>query len=749
MKRSFTGKRLILTVLLAGLVMVNNYAQDLNSALLLTKSEQYDKAGEMLQQLIQKEPSNSKYYFYLGENTILEYYADTISNSFTLAMKDAKDIFQKGVDANANDPLNYTGLAKVAFLTGDTATADEMRAKARSFLLPYKKIKKIYPPAKEYAFALAKIAESYINLNDRKVDTALALPLIRQALTIDTKNPEIFLIAGDIYILATDGSNAIKNYNLAQFADPTSPTAAMKIGSIYVRGRSLNPAIEYFEQAIELDPNYAPAYRELGQVYWMAQRLEQSKANYKKYLELSAGNIPAQTRYVTSLFYAGDYNEVIKEIEKILAVDKSRTFLNRLAGYSYYEMKNPDYNKALLYMEELFKSMPEERILPKDHHYMARILMKKNQNFPKLLEELANLEQQLEREKSRYSSASAAMKSRIKPSLDNLTEKVADVKADVENADKELMRGFEEYAKVAEMKPQDKGVLSELATNYYNFRHYNQAAETWARLINPASARPEEYMQIGRAYYNGEKFKTADSVFTIVIKKWPDHIPAYLWIARTYSKMDPDTKLGLAKPKFEKLLNVTKSDSLKNEAEILEACRYLGYYHMMNNNYNQSKEYYNRVINLNPNNKEGVISGYNGLGQLEYIMATNEKTNEGRLPWLARSADAYNKILAIDPNNALAKSQVNYIHEFEAQVRKGINPNEIKGVIKDAATGQGIPYASIKVKDTAAENLTNTKGEYKFEIPQGSEVLIISANGYITKEIPITKSRVYNVSLEK
>jgi tetratricopeptide (TPR) repeat protein len=749
MKRSFIGKRLILTVLLAGLVMVNNYAQDLNSALLLTKSEQYDKAGEMLQQLIQKEPSNSKYYFYLGENTILEYYADTISNSFTLAMKDAKDIFQKGVDANANDPLNYTGLAKVAFLTGDTATADEMRAKARSFLLPYKKIKKIYPPAKEYAFALAKIAESYINLNDRKVDTALALPLIRQALTIDTKNPEIFLIAGDIYILATDGSNAIKNYNLAQFADPTSPTAAMKIGSIYVRGRSLNPAIEYFEQAIELDPNYAPAYRELGQVYWMAQRLEQSKANYKKYLELSAGNIPAQTRYVTSLFYAGDYNEVIKEIEKILAVDKSRTFLNRLAGYSYYEMKNPDYNKALLYMEELFKSMPEERILPKDHHYMARILMKKNQNFPKLLEELANLEQQLEREKSRYSSASAAMKSRIKPSLDNLTEKVADVKADVENADKELMRGFEEYAKVAEMKPQDKGVLSELATNYYNFRHYNQAAETWARLINPASARPEEYMQIGRAYYNGEKFKTADSVFTIVIKKWPDHIPAYLWIARTYSKMDPDTKLGLAKPKFEKLLNVTKSDSLKNEAEILEACRYLGYYHMMNNNYNQSKEYYNRVINLNPNNKEGVISGYNGLGQLEYIMATNEKTNEGRLPWLARSADAYNKILAINPNNALAKSQVNYIHEFEAQVRKGINPNEIKGVIKDAATGQGIPYASIKVKDTAAENLTNTKGEYKFEIPQGSEVLIISANGYITKEIPITKSRVYNVSLEK
>jgi tetratricopeptide (TPR) repeat protein len=749
MKRSILKKGLFLTVILSGIAVISIYAQDLNSALLLTKSEQYDKAGEILQQLIQKEPSNSKNYFYLGENEILEYYSDTISNSFTLAMADAKEAYQKGVNANANDPLNYTGLAKVAFLSGDTKTADEMRVKARSFLLPYKKIKKIVPPAKEYAFALAKIAESFIDLNQRKVDTSLALPLIRQAVTIDPKNPEIFLIAGDIYILANDGSNAIKNYNLAQFADPTSPTAAMKIGSIYVRGKSLNAAIPYFEEAISLDANYAPAYRELGQLYWMAQRLEQSKENYKKYLELSAGNIPAQTRYVTSLFYAGDYNEVIKNVEEILAVDKSRTFLNRLAGYSYYEMKSPDYNKALLYMEELFKSIPEDRVLWKDHHYMARILMKKNQNYPKTIDELANLEQQLDKEKAKYSSASTAAKTKLKPALDNLTEKVATVRAEVDNANKELVRGFSEYAKVAEMKPQDKSVLSEMASNYYNFRHYNKAAKTWAKLINPDNEKPEEYMQIGRAFYNGESIKSADSVFSIIIKKWPDYLQAYVWTARAYSKMDPDTKLGLAKPKFEAVLKVAGSDSLKNESEIAEACRYLGYYSMMTNNYNLSKGYYNRLINLNPNNREGVISGYNGLGQLEYIMATNEKTNEGRLPYLARSADAYNKILAIDPNNSSAKGQINYIHEFEAQVKKGINPNEIRGVVKDAATGQGIPYASIKVKDTAIESLTNSKGEYKFEIPKESEILVISANGFASKEIPVTKSRVYNVSLEK
>ncbi|MGD0342439.1 MAG: carboxypeptidase-like regulatory domain-containing protein [Bacteroidales bacterium] len=747
MKRSFNKKGFILAALMAGMIASTVQAQDLASALLLTKSEQYDKAATLIQQLIQKEPTNSKNYFFLGENTLLDYYSDTISNSLSMATKNAKDIFQKGVNADANDPLNYVGLAKVAVLLNDNKTAADMRAKAKSFLLPYKNIKKIVPPAKDYAFALAKIAESYIKNNE--VDTAAALPLIKQAVSIDSKNPDIFLIAGDIYILAHDGSNAIKNYNLAQFLDPKSPTAAMKIGNIYVRGKSFQAAIPNFEDAINLDANYAPAYRELGQLYYLAGRLDQSKANYKKYLDLTAGNIPAKTRYVNALFYAGDYDEVIKNVEEILAVDQSRAYMNRLAGYSYYEKKNADYNKALSYMEELFKKLPADRILPKDYHYMARILMKRNQNYSKSIDELTSTQAQLDKEKSRLSSASAAEKPKIKASVDDLNAKVTKLTSDIANANKELDRGFAEYAKIASLKPDDKGLLSEIASNYYACKRYDMAARTWASMIDPNSAKAEDFMQIARAYYNAEKYKTADSVLNVVLQKFPDYIPAYLWTARTYSKMDPDSKMGLAKPKFEKLITVAEGDSLKNAQDLVEAFGYLGYYYMTKDNYNSSKDYYDRMIALDPNNKDYKIRGYNGLGSLELRMASNEKTNEGRLPFLAKAGEDYNKIIAIDPNNVSAKSQENYVHEFEAQVKKGINPNEIKGVVKDAATGQVIAYASIRVKDTAAENLSNGKGEFKFEIPESSETLIISAKGYKTQEITITKSRTYNVSLSK
>ena len=265
-------------------------------------------------------------------------------------------------------------------------------------------------------------------------------------------------------------------------------------------------------------------------------------------------------------------------------------------------------------------------------------------------------------------------------------------------------------------------------------------------MLGPLPEKREDYMQVGRAYYNAERYQAADSIFHVILKTSPDYVPAYLWIARTYSKMDPDTKLGLAKPKFEKVIDVAEIRFIKYESEMMEAFGYLGYYNMMNENYSKSKEYYNRMINLNPNNKENKIKGYNGIGSVEtQTMSGNEKTNEGRLPYLSKAADAYSKILAIDPNNLLQKVQLNYIRDFETQIKKGINPNEIKGIIKNAA-GQPIAYASIRVKDTAAENLSNGKGEFKFEIPQGSEILIISAKGYKSQEIPITKSRVYNVT---
>ena len=152
------------TSLLVALLMVCGVAglraQTLDEAITATSNEQYDKADQILQDLAKKSPS-SKVYYRLGENTMLNFFADTISNSLKVVADEAKQQFEKGIALNASDPLNYVGLAKVAAYLGDQSTAAQMRVKAKSFLLPYKKVTKI-PNAPEYAFTLAKLAESYI-----------------------------------------------------------------------------------------------------------------------------------------------------------------------------------------------------------------------------------------------------------------------------------------------------------------------------------------------------------------------------------------------------------------------------------------------------------------------------------------------------------------------------------------------------------------------------------------------------------
>ncbi len=705
-------------------------AQTLDEARTFTKNEQYDKAETMFQDLIKKDPANSVLYFYYGENTLLNYFADTISNSLTVATKDAADIFNKGVEANPAEPLNYVGLAKVAFYKGDNEKAEEMRMKAKELLPPYKKVTKIKDP-KSYAFTLAKIAESYIRFEE--VDTSKALPFIREAVSIDPRNSEVYIIAGDIYILVNDGSKAIKNYNLAQDWDLQSPAANMKIGSIYVKGRNLMAAIPYYEQAIALDQNYAPAYRELGQLYSMAGRFNDSKKYFEKYLELTQGNIPAKIRYVNALFYAKEYQEVIKNVEEIFAVDNSRTYMNRIAGYSAYEEGNFDVAKQ--YMDRLFAQLDADRLIKKDWIYYARILVRKNQEYSKQVIDADNEAEELSKLQARYTTLKSPAKEKTKTEIDALTSKVEAHKAAITEAEKELTQAFDAYEKAIYFdEEEDLNLIYEKGTVQYSVRRYGDAAATWSRLLEKGRDSENDYLQVGRAFYQAKQFDKADGIFQRMTAKYPDNLQGYLWMANIAAAKDPDAELGLAKPRFQTLLQKASADSVKYAKDIYDALRYLGYEALQDKRYDEAKAYYNRMMNLSP---DYVIKAHGSLSTLYMTMGDYPKAIEEN-----------NRILAIEPGNEAARSTIQYISQLQKSAAPKANPNEISGQITDSS-GEPIPGASVRVKDTAAEAWTNARGEYKFVMPEASEALIISAKGYNTIEVPVTKRRVYNASLEK
>ena len=733
MKKISFKSVLLLASLFCIFATSNLKAQDLQTAITLTKSEQYDEAEAAFNQLIQKEPSNSKNYFYLGENYLLSYFADTISNSLKVVTSQAKEIYLKGVKADSLNPLNYIGLSKVSFYLGKDQEAANYRTKAKSLLPPYKKISKIQNP-KDYAFTLAKLAESYVR--NEKIDTSKAFPLLREAIAIDSKNPDNFIIAGDLYFLARDASASVKNYSIANNLDKTRPTANMKIGSIYMKARNLNNAIPYFDQAIALNANYAPAYRELGQLYSMAGKYEKSKENFKKYLELTKGNIPAKIRYVNALFYAKEYDEAVKNVEEIFTIDQKRIYLNRIAAYSSFEKNPPAYDKALFYMDRLFKEMPADRIIQKDYTYYAKIILKKNADYPKMVSNAEKLERDLTANTKKLETAKPENKDKIKAQIDTITNQIARIRKVTTANDVELDKAFDAYKKAYELTPDDKTLLNEVAVNLYNYKRFNESAIYFEKLIALGKNEAADYLQVGKAYSQAKNYTKADSSLSILIQKFPDFIQGYVWMANTYSSMDPDNSKGIAKPKFELLIQKAHTDSVKNAGDLFNAYRFMGGDYFSSKNYPKARDYFNMIVNLS-DNKDYKIIGYNSIGLTYYSNSEYDKAIE-----------AYNKTLALDPNNQNASVSIKNIKIAQANAAANNKPNELKGVIKDVF-GTPISGASVRVRDTAAETLTNAKGEYAFEIPQGSEALIVSAKGYQSKEINITKARIYNVTLEQ
>jgi tetratricopeptide (TPR) repeat protein len=363
--------------------------------------------------------------------------------------------------------------------------------------------------------------------------------------------------------------------------------------------------------------------------------------------------------------------------------------------------------------------------------------MKKNAGYAKSLVEMDKATAELAKIQEKNASLKGPAKEKEKVNEAPYVAKVTELQAGIDATEKELAKGYAAYEKAINAEGEDLNLIQEMANFHYMQRHYSAAAETWKRLITKGKDSEDNYLQIGKAYYQGKDFDKADEIFNQMIAKYPDYLPAYLWSANNAAAKDPDAKLGIGKQKFTLLLEKASADSVKNAEGIYNALRYLGFGALQSGNFEQARAYYNRMSNLDPKNNEMVIRGYSSLVSLYLQMGE-----------YGRATEYNNKILSLDPANETAKSSIKYITALQSSAKPKASPNEITGVIKDGS-GQPIAGASVRVKDTAAEAWTNAKGEYRFTMPEASTTLVISAKDYKSKEIPVTKVRVYNATLSK
>jgi len=501
-------------------------SQSLEDARNLTMSEQYDAASTQFRQLVSRFPMKGDFWFYFGENLLQAEDSDS-----------AKILFQEGIKQEPTNALNFIGLAKVYKSEGKR---DEFStALARGIQMGGKNVD-----------VMLRAAEAHIQYDPKDIPAALAL--LQQAEKLQPKNAEIFILNGDAFLENNDGSSAIKFYEKAQSLAPNSPMALLRLGQLWGRARNYQGkdgqkgALEYYNEAIALNPGFAPAYRELGEIYAKAQRYQEAKDKYAKYLELSKNNLVARSRYASFLYVTKDYSGAIQEIQQIQLQDTSKNLLNRLAGYSYYELK--EYEKGLASMEKYFRKQPENKVLPTDYAYMGKLL--------------------------------------------------------AANGNDSL--GIEQF-KIAILKDSTSADLySELGTLYAKKKDFENAVFYYEKKISLGKAITNDYFRMGQALYNLKEFGKADTAFMRITESQPTLVVGHLWRGRAKASLDPDSKLGLAKDHYEEVVQLGETDSVKYSDNLKEAYKYLGFFFYINNDYENSRIWWEKVKVIDPKDTQAI-----------------------------------------------------------------------------------------------------------------------------------------------
>ena len=100
-----------------------------------------------------------------------------------------------------------------------------------------------------------------------------------------------------------------------------------------------------------------------------------------------------------------------------------------------------------------------------------------------------------------------------------------------------------------------------------------------------------------------EALHQADSTFAKLAELAPDSYLGNFWRARTNSALDPETTEGLAKPYYEQVATLLEQKVLEDNRfnrYLIECYRYLGYYYLVAEKYPESKEYWNKILAIDP-----------------------------------------------------------------------------------------------------------------------------------------------------
>lgn len=366
-----------------------------------------------------------------------------------------------------------------------------------------------------------------------------------------------YVLAGDIALAQKNVGAACEYYEQAILFDADCNEAYYKYARAYI---GVNPSlsIDILTKLKARHPEQADVDRELGNVYYQSGNYAQAKSAYEAFMQRGTPGMQDYERYAMLLYLNKNYTQSLQTARKGLATDVHNHLLQRLQMYDLYE--TGAYKEGLEAADTFFNGQEESDYVYLDFLYHARLLQSNQQN-------------------------------------------------------EEAIQWFEKAIK-ADTSHEHPEIIKETSAVYEKLQNYPEAIHLYRLYLDKLNEKVEisDRFLLGRLYYMAagsntanelEKksyLKKADEIFAEISQRVPDNYLGYFWRARTNAMADPESTEGLAKPYYELALTLLEKKADASTSLIIECESYLGYYHFVKKDYEQSKVYWNKILLLDPEN---------------------------------------------------------------------------------------------------------------------------------------------------
>jgi len=311
--------------------------------------------------------------------------------------------------------------------------------------------------------------------------------------------------------------------------------------------------MQHFEDALRADSLFAPALYEIYYHYYFRD-VAKAMEYLQKYIAVSDYNKENDYLMTDMLYLNKDYNAAINKAKQLIANegDSVSARIYKLMANSYKKLNDPQ--NAHDYMLKYFDKNNDTTYLAVDYEMMGEI----------------------------YSS----LQDKEDSAIYYYTFAVEKIKQDSAK--------YNLYKRIADLFKKEK--------NYYQ-----QAQWLWKYYTNNPHATNVDLFNCGIAYYYGEKYPLADSVFATYTEKYPEQEYGYYWRAKSNAAIDTAMQEGLAIPHYLKVIEMAEKDTANdvNRKRLIEAYAYIASFKANHDkDYTASKEYFEKVLALQPNNED-------------------------------------------------------------------------------------------------------------------------------------------------